>query len=266
MERSLSELAPKTRWIGARLDIHQSVNSTNRVAEELARRGAPEGTVVIADGQTAGRGRFGRTFFSPPGRSIYLSLLLRPEGMPEAVQHYVFVASIAVAEVARATLPASVSVEIKWPNDVLLDGRKTSGINLPVQLDGGRVTAAILGIGVNVNLEEPDLPPELRSTATSLAIANRAPLDRVAVAEQLIERLEQEIDAYRDRGFEQVLEAWLKFFRMRGERVRVRGPGVAKEIDGNVEGVDPDGALVVRTLEGRERVLAGDVTLAAERR
>jgi BirA family biotin operon repressor/biotin-[acetyl-CoA-carboxylase] ligase len=262
MERPLTELKPKTRWVGRRLEVHRSVDSTNRVAEELAHEGAPEGTVVMADGQTAGRGRFGRTFFSPPGRSIYLSLLLRPEATPELVQRYIFVAAVAVGRVARASVPPRVEVEIKWPNDVLLDGRKTAGINLPVQLDGGRVTSAVLGVGLNVNLQEADLPAELRPIATSLGIANGAPLDRLAIAERLIESLEREIDEFRAKGFEQVLEAWLKFFRMRGERVRVRGPGVPEEIDGTVEGIDPDGALVLRTRAGRERVLTGDVTLA----
>ncbi len=117
MERSLSALKPPTRWVGHRIDVHQSVDSTNRIAEELARDGAPEGVVVIADQQTAGRGRLGRSFFSPGGSSLYFSLVLRPECVPEQLHEYVFAAAVAVAECARSWLPAGVPVEIKWPND-----------------------------------------------------------------------------------------------------------------------------------------------------
>ena len=266
MERSLTELRPKTRWVGRRVEIHRSVDSTNRIAEDLARGGAPEGTLVLADGQTAGRGRFGRTFFSPPGRSVYLSLLLRPELGPDSLHQYVFVGALAVAETVCAHVPQGVRVEIKWPNDVLLDRRKTSGINLPVQIEDGRVASAVLGIGVNVNLSEADFPPELRTIATSLGIANGAPLDRVGFAEALIERLEAEIDAFRASGFGRALDGWRKFFRMAGEQVQIGGPGVSREVAGTVEGVDSAGALLLQTDRGRERVLAGDVLLADPRR
>ena len=128
MEPGLSELTPQTHWLGRRLDLYREVDSTNRQAEELAERGAPDGTVVIADAQSAGRGRLGRSFFSPPGRSLYLSVLLRPRGPAGAIHQYIFAAAVAVAETVAAFLPPDVPLEIKWPNDVLLRGRKTSGI------------------------------------------------------------------------------------------------------------------------------------------
>jgi BirA family biotin operon repressor/biotin-[acetyl-CoA-carboxylase] ligase len=261
MERALFELSPPTRWLGKRIDLYRELDSTNRLAEDLAARGAPEGTLVVADGQSAGRGRLGRSFFSPPGRSIYLSALLRPEIEPDRTHRYVFVAAHAVAACVQAHLPPDVSVEIKWPNDVLVGGRKVSGINLPCRIEAGRVTALILGIGVNVNLEEREFPPELRDLATSLRIAAGRPLDRVSFAEALVARLEREIERFRAEGFEPVLEAWKKFFRMRGSRVRVGGPGVAREAEGLVLGVDADGALLLRTGTTIERILAGDVTL-----
>ena len=261
MERALNELRPPCRWIGCRLDVYREVDSTNLIAERLARAGAPEGTLVLADAQTAGRGRLGRSFYSPGGHSLYLSLLLRPRMAPEHVHRHIFVAALAVAESAEAALPSSVAIEIKWPNDVLLAGRKTSGINLPVQLEGQRVASAVLGVGVNVNLPEYAFPAELRPIATSLLIAGGRSLDRVSFAEGLLARLETGLERLRQDGFEPVLERWQKYFRMQGQRVRVGGPGVPREVEGTVEGVDAEGALIVRSDRTRERVLAGDVTL-----
>jgi BirA family biotin operon repressor/biotin-[acetyl-CoA-carboxylase] ligase len=263
MERSLFELNPPTRWLARRVDLYRELDSTNRLAEALAARGAPHGTIVLADGQSAGRGRLGRSFFSPPGRSLYLSALLRPGIGAEHAHRYVFAAALAVADTLRAFLPASVPVEIKWPNDVLLGGRKASGINLPVQLDGPRVASLVLGIGVNVNLQAAELPAELVPIATSLRIASGRPADRVAVAERLLERLEGELDRLEREGFAAVLDAWRKSFRMQGERVRVGGPGVPHPIEGIAAGVDDEGALLVRVGDRVERVLAGDVSLLA---
>jgi len=264
MERDLYTLKPPTRWVGCRLDVHEVLDSTNREAERLAAAGAPEGTLVVADRQTAGRGRLGRSFFSPPGGGLYLSLLLRPEGPVDRVHEHVFAAAVAVAEVARAHVP-SVPVEIKWPNDVLLAGRKTSGINLPTQIEGDRVASAILGVGVNVNTGATDFPAELQSIATSLRIAGGRALDRAAFAEALLGRLEQWIDTLRRQGFDAVLDCWRGYFRMKGAAVRIGGPGVSEEFEGTVEGVAPDGALLLGVVRAgevqRERVLAGDVTL-----
>jgi BirA family biotin operon repressor/biotin-[acetyl-CoA-carboxylase] ligase len=266
MEQPLDDLSPRTRWLGRRLDVYRCVDSTNRIAEELSVAGAPEGTLVLADEQTAGRGRLGRSFFSPGGRSIYLSALLRPREAPESLHRYIFVAAVSVASTVRAFVPPHLDVSIKWPNDVLLDGRKTSGINLPARIEAGRVTSAVLGIGVNVNVGAEEFPRELAELATSLQIAVGARVDRVAFAQRLIEALEDEIDRFRSEGFVPVLEAWRKFSRMQGLRVRVGGPGVRREIEGTAEGVDSDGALLVRTYRGTERVLAGDVTLVTQRR
>ena len=264
MEPDLFDLRPPGRWVGRRLDVHEVIDSTNREAARLAARGAPEGTLVLADRQTAGRGRLGRSFFSPPGAGLYLSLLLRPPGPVERLHHHVFVAAVAVAESILARLPG-LDLEIKWPNDVLLGGLKTSGINLPAQLNGGRAASAILGVGVNLNTRREDFPDELRGIATSLYIASGAEQDRLGFACDLLERLERGIDALRSGGFEPVLDCWRRYFRMEGARIRVGGPGVNEEFEGTVEGVDADGALVLDVLRDgrtrRERVLAGDVTL-----
>ncbi len=262
MERALESLKPRTRWLGRQLEIHDVADSTNRIAEQRGVEGAADGLVVIADRQTAGRGRLGRTFFSPGGRSLYLSALLRAELPIEHMHQHVFAAAVAVSECVREVLPASCRVEVKWPNDVLIDGRKTSGINCPVQLLGGRVHFGVLGVGVNVNLEASELPDELREIATSLRIAGGKSLDRVAFGETLLARLETEIDAVRSGAFEGVLERFRRSFTMTGKQVRVGGPGLAREVIGTVHGLDHDGALLVEPRGGPvERILAGDVTI-----
>jgi BirA family biotin operon repressor/biotin-[acetyl-CoA-carboxylase] ligase len=260
MERPLVDLRPPGRWLGRRTHLYRRVDSTNRIADELAERGAPEGTIVLADRQTAGRGRLGRSFFSPPG-GLYLSVVLRPDIPAEDAPRYVFVAAVAVADAAAPHLDPRVRVEIKWPNDVLLAGRKTSGINLPARIEGNRVRSLVLGIGVNVNVAQDEIPSELLEVATSLRIARGRRLCRVEFAEGLLSRLEEEIDRLRRSGFEQTLDRWRKYFRMRGARVRVGGPGIAREVEGVVEGVDSAGALRLRTERGSERVVAGDVTI-----
>lgn len=264
MEPDLFGLRPPGRWVGRRLDVHEVIDSTNREAERLAAQGAPEGTLVLADRQTAGRGRLGRSFFSPPGGGLYLSLLLRPPGPVDRLHEHVFVAAVAVAEAILGRLPA-LDLEIKWPNDVLLSGLKTSGINLPAQIADGRAVSAILGVGVNVNTRREDFPAELQSIATSLRIASGGEQDRSGFAYDLLERLERGIDSLRSEGFAPVLDCWRKYFRMQGARVRVGGPGVSREFEGTVESVDGGGALVLDVMRNgraqRERVLAGDVTL-----
>jgi len=265
MERDLYSLKPATRWVASRLDVHDVLDSTNLRAECLARHGAPEGTLVVADRQTAGRGRLGRSFFSPGGRSLYASLLLRPRMPVDRIHEHVFAAAVAVADSARARLGDGPRIEIKWPNDVLIDGLKTSGINLPAQLDGSRVVSAVLGIGVNVNTAPDEFPPELHGIATSLRCAAGRRFDRVDFAEELLERLEAQIESLRAGGFEPVLDCWRAYFRMQGARVRVGGPGVRVALEGVVAGVGPDGALLLSVSGDKgvrnERVLAGDVSL-----
>jgi len=248
------------------MDVYRQLESTNLTAERLAAAGAPDGTLVVADAQHAGRGRLGRTFFSPGGRSVYLSLLLRPRMAPEELHQHIFAAALAVAENIAAHLPPEVPIEIKWPNDVLLAGLKTAGINLPIQLEGRRVASCVLGIGVNLNVRPEEFPDELRPIATSLLIAGGRSIDRASFTETLLLRLEAAIERLRQGDFWGVLEGWKKYFRMQGEHVRVGGPGLSEEIEGRVEGVDEGGALLLRSGGALQRVVAGDVTLLERER
>jgi BirA family biotin operon repressor/biotin-[acetyl-CoA-carboxylase] ligase len=253
----------RTRWLGRALHWFEETDSTNRVAQELARQGAAEGTAVIAEGQTAGRGRLGRSFFSPPFQNLYTSIVLRPPASPAEAPACVLAAAVAVAEAVAAAAGAPERVEIKWPNDVLLDGLKVSGILLELGTDSTRIAYLVLGIGVNLNVEREAMPEEFRARAGSLRSFLGAPIDRVAFTQSLYERLEAQLERSAAHGFAGVLPAFESWFRMRGRRVRVGGLG-AEVLEGVVLGVDAAGALRLACPDGETRVVAGDVTLLKE--
>lgn len=253
----------RTRWLGRALHWFEQTDSTNRVAQELARQGAAEGTAVIAEGQTAGRGRLGRSFFSPPYQNLYTSIVLRPPASPAEAPACVLAAAVAVADAVAATVDAPEQVEIKWPNDVLLDGLKVSGILLELGADATRIAYLVLGIGVNLNVAREAMPEEFRARAGSLRSFLGAPVDRVDFTQRLYERLETQLERCAAQGFAGVLPAFESWFRMRGRRVRVAGLG-AEIVEGEVLGVDAAGALRLACKDGETRVVAGDVTLLKE--
>jgi BirA family biotin operon repressor/biotin-[acetyl-CoA-carboxylase] ligase len=240
-----------------RLIVHEAVDSTHRVARELAAAGAADRTVVWAQRQTAGRGRLGRSFASPPG-NLYVSFVLRPAIAPAAASQLSFVAAVALAETVRGVLPPGGRVTLKWPNDVLVDGRKVAGILLEaVTTPGGALDAVLLGIGVNVVSH----PPATTYGATDLAVAGGA----VGVP-ALLERLAVALADWRARwqaeGFAPVRAAWLAAAHGRGEPIDVRRGNAL--ISGRFADLDADGALIVESAGGRrERITAGEVFDAA---
>lgn len=234
----------------------EEVDSTNRLAAELARKGAPEGTVVVAESQTAGRGRLGRAWASPAHLNLYLSLVVRPDVAPAAVTSLSLVAAIAVAEAIVAT--TGLRPGIKWPNDVLLGERKVTGILTEMEAEADRVRFVVLGIGVNLNATPRDFPADLRRTASSLRIAARRRIDRAAFTGVLLGELERVYDRFVAGGFPAVRAAYERYHCLPGRRVRVGGGGNPR---GVVRGVAPDGALLVETAEGVIGVAAGEVSL-----
>lgn len=203
----------------------------------------------------------GRDFYSPGGTSLYLSILLRPKLKPDALFQVIFGAAASVAECAVEFLPPSVNVEIKWPNDVMLDGRKTCGMNLPAKVENATVQWAILGIGVNVDNPAGSFPAELRDIATSLRIAGDQSVDRIEFGRTLLQKLERTLEDLESGRFAAVFDRWHDFFKMSGRRVQIGGPGVNRQFEGVVSGVEADGALILKTSAGIEKVLAGDVQL-----
>jgi len=254
----------ETRWLARDLHHYETLDSTNRVALELARSGAPRGTTVVAECQTAGRGRLGRSFYSPPHLNLYTSIVLRPEITTDQAPGWILASAIAVAESVAETIDDPAAVEIKWPNDVLLGGRKTSGILMELGAEGARVDFLVLGIGVNLNVDRERFPDEFRSLATSLASHTGRRVDRVAFARKLYGKLEPIADACEAGGFESLRPRFEALYRMPGRRVRVLQTG-GSEISGIARTIDADGALRVETDDAEVvRVIAGDVTLAKE--
>jgi BirA family biotin operon repressor/biotin-[acetyl-CoA-carboxylase] ligase len=254
----------ETRWLARDIHHYETTDSTNRVALELARAGAPAGTTVVAEGQTAGRGRLGRSFYSPPHLNLYTSIVLRPEITTEKAPGWILASAVAVAESVAEAVADAAAVEIKWPNDVLLGGLKTSGILMELGAEGARVDFLVLGIGVNLNVDRERFPEDFRSLATSLASHSGRPVDRVAFARRLYGKLESIVDACEAGGFEGLRPRFDALFRMPGRRVRVLQTG-GSEIAGTAKGIDADGALLVETDDAAiVRVIAGDVTLAKE--
>ena len=253
-----AELAPHLtgRW----RDVHwlEETESTQLVARDLARGGAPEGTTVIAERQTAGRGRLGRVWHSPAGQNLYCSVVLRPPLPPAAVPQLALVAGLAVADAVAAT--TRLRPAIKWPNDVLLRGRKVAGILTEMEAEMESVHHVIAGIGVNLNVEARALPRELRTKATSLRIATGRRVDRAAFTGRLLAALEARYGRFLTGGFPSVRTEWESYSALTGRRVVVAAPG--GEVAGRVLGLDADGALRVRRADGTvARIVAGEVTV-----
>jgi BirA family biotin operon repressor/biotin-[acetyl-CoA-carboxylase] ligase len=253
-----TELGPHLTGGWRTIEWHAEIDSTQHRARELGRDGAGEGTVVIAEAQTAGRGRLGRTWHSPPGRNLYCSILLRPALVPGVVPQLALAVGLGVAE-AIETL--GLRPKLKWPNDVLVDGRKAVGILTEMEAELERVRLVIVGIGVNVNLDHGDLPPYLRDTATSLKMAAGRQIDRVGFTAALLAAVERSYRRFLDEGFPALRVDWDARDALRGRRV-VRDVG-GREVAGTVTGVDDDGALRLVDDHGVEqRVVAGEVAIA----
>jgi BirA family biotin operon repressor/biotin-[acetyl-CoA-carboxylase] ligase len=254
-------LAPllATRWLGRAYEWFETCASTNDLAAERARAGAPEGLVVAADAQSAGRGRMARAWHSPAGDNLYLSILLRPARPPAEVPPLTLMAGAALAEGLAAL---GVAPRLKWPNDVMLgeggESRKVAGILTEMASEGERVGHVVVGVGINVNADM--FPAALEDRATSLRRALGRPLDRAVVLAAVLGAFERHYDGFRADGPGGGVAAW-QAYAPRGQRCRVSVPGRPEQpIEGIALGVDADGALRVRDDGGRvHRVLSGEM-------
>jgi len=252
------ELRPllNTHDLGQELHWYEELGSTNDRAKELAEEGAEHGEVVIAEAQTAGRGRRGRSWVSPPRKNLYFSVVLRPELPPARAPELTLVASVALCDALRL---AGVEAGIKWPNDLLASGRKIAGVLTELAAEPDRVHWAVLGAGVNVNARREDFPEELRDEATSVLIERGQPAPRALLAAACFTALEDWLDRHAEEGFGPIREAWRARTVTLGREVVAKADG--REIAGTAEDIDETGALLVRGPAGLERVLAGDVKL-----
>jgi BirA family biotin operon repressor/biotin-[acetyl-CoA-carboxylase] ligase len=237
---------------------HDEIESTNSEAKALALKGAPEGTVVVAEAQSAGRGRLGRRWTSPAGKGLLFSVVLRPALSMNEAHLLTLVAAAAVAEAIEKHIAAR--VRIKWPNDLFIDDRKVGGILMEVSGEQDEVDWVVLGIGLNVNTEFSELPVALRRTATSLKMAGGEAVDRSDVLATLLLCLEAHYKAAARGGFDRALSAFRErdYLLSRAISVETRqGPVV-----GRAAGIDDRGALLVELPHRRIRSFhSGDVTL-----
>jgi len=251
-----------TRWLARELEHLNEVDSTNRIATERAQAGVAHGFSVIAEAQTAGRGRLGRPFFSPPHLNLYTSSVLRPQLDTTIAPTLIPVAAIAVADAVVEELGSDADVEIKWPNDVLLGGLKTCGILMEMQAEATRVRHVVLGIGVNLNVDPETFPEDFRALATSVGAYAGRRIDRIRFAARLYDHLETALDEHARAGFPALRARYEAHFRMTGRSVRVMEMD-GSETRGVALGIDDEGALLIDREDGtRSRVIAGDVTLA----
>lgn len=251
------ELLPllSTHDLGQVLHCHAELPSTNDLAKRLAEEGAAHGEVVLAERQTAGRGRRGRAWASPAGKNLYFSAVLRPEELPpQRAPEVTLVAAVALCHAIRQ---AGVEAGIKWPNDILAGGRKVCGILTEMAAETDRVQWIVLGVGVNLNAGPEDFPEELRRSATSLAVERRQPVPRALFAAAALGLLEEWLDRFELEGFAGVRDEWRVLSETLGRQVRVQLDG--RELTGVAEDIDEEGALLVRTEHTVERVLSGDV-------
>lgn len=249
-------LAPLLRGRWREIDWHERIDSTQRRARELGRAGADEGAVVVAEAQTAGRGRLGRSWHSPAGLNLYCSILLRPSVALADVPQIALVAGLAVAEAVEVT--TGLGPRLKWPNDVLLEGRKTAGILTELEAEEERVQLVIAGIGVNLNVEA--FPEELADKATSLRLAVGHPVDRGAFLAGLLAAFEARYERFLASGFAPMRAEWESYAALTGRTVRVAAP--QGEVAGRVLGLDDDGALRLDRGAGDVvRVVAGEVSV-----
>lgn len=249
---------PDVRVIGRDIRVFEETTSTNDVIEKLARDGVKEGVVVFAESQTKGRGRLGRKWISPPHKGLWFSVLLRPDLRPQATTQLTVAAVTALARAIQGQ--TRLTPDIKWPNDILINGKKVAGILTELTAELDHVKHVILGIGIDVNLTAADLPADLRKIATSLKIEAGQSVSRPDLAAAMLRELDRDYARACGGQFEQVADEWEERCTTIGHDVTIRMGDRA--ITGRAESLDDDGALLVRTQHGHlERIIGGDVTL-----
>jgi len=261
MEQAINIAAIKpvlqTRLFGKNIQYWAEVDSTNAALARLTKEGCEEGTVVLADAQSAGRGRLGKAWISPPGVNLHLSVLLKPQIKIGDVRFLTLIGSLAIADALDAQ---GVKSQVKWPNDVLVTDKKIAGVLADLQLHNGQIDYLILGMGVNLNIDRPTIDRffgEAAAGATSLYEALGRSVDRNAFAAQLLGSLEQRYFAFLEQGKAIVLEQW-RSRSFLGRRVSVREEDM--HVDGIALDLDDEGCLVVALDDGSSvRVREGEV-------
>ncbi|HEU5138901.1 MAG TPA: biotin--[acetyl-CoA-carboxylase] ligase [Bacillales bacterium] len=248
----------ETDTLGRTVQYEDSVKSTQEVAHHLARQGAKEGTIVVADEQTGGRGRLGRPWHSPKGTGIWVSMILRPRIPPQQAPQLTLLAAVGVVKGIRAA--TGLECDIKWPNDILVHGKKLVGILTELQADPDQVNSVIVGMGMNVNVKETDFPEELREIATSIRIQAGREVDRAEVLQQILKQTEILYQEYLREGFHLVKLLWESHAVSLGRVIQART--LQGTIVGNAVGLSDNGFLILEDDSGkRHEISSADIDL-----
>jgi BirA family biotin operon repressor/biotin-[acetyl-CoA-carboxylase] ligase len=240
----------------------KETDSTNTRAKELAAQGAPEGTLIIAEKQTKGRGRRGRNWFSPPRGGIYFSLILRPAISPGESPRITLMTAVVLAETLISMM--KLKLRIKWPNDILVNGKKLAGILTEISTEMDAVNYIVVGLGMNVNIQFENFPSEIKKKATSILIETGKQFPRVRFIQHYLKLYEKYYDMFKKNDFEPIMNRWRELADIIGKQIRV--DVIGKTHTGKVIDVDDDdGVLILKDNQGRlQRIFSGDVTLARQ--
>ena len=246
----------KTETLGKQVIYEDVVDSTNTSAFGLALGGEPEGTCVIAETQKTGKGRLGREWFSPVMKNLYMSVILRPLIPPAQVYPITFLSCLAVDD-ALTTL-TGITPTLKWPNDVLIRGRKVCGTLLELSTEPDMVRFVIVGIGLNINMIESEMNEEIKAKATSLLMETKKPFERALVCGMLLTSLEKYYRLFQKEGAEKICSVWEERADIKGKHLEITQLG--ESYKGVSEGIDRDGAMLLNIGGTVRKIIAGDVS------
>ncbi|MBM4762100.1 biotin--[acetyl-CoA-carboxylase] ligase [Bacillus sp. B15-48] len=249
-------LGLNTEFIGRHIHHEDIVDSTQKVAHRLASDGVIEGTVVVAEEQTLGRGRLDRKWYSPKYTGVWMSIILRPRLPLQKAPQLTLVTAVAVVEAIEEV--TGISPQIKWPNDILINGKKVTGILTELQADSDRINAVIIGIGMNVNQQQADFPEEINHIATSLAIESGQTISRAALIQAVFARLEKLYLTYTKNGFYPIKLLWESYALSIGKKIIART--ITGDITGKAVGITDEGVLKIEQADGQiSHVYSADI-------
>lgn len=248
----------KTKWLGHSIHYCESVDSTNNVAKRLAEEGCDNGLVVVSEEQKGGKGRLSRGWFSPFACGDWFSVVLKPPFLPQEASKCTLLAAVAVVKAVNRY--KGVNAAIKWPNDILLNGKKLVGILTEMSAEFGKINYIVIGTGINVNVPKNIVPDDIRDNAVSVADVAQEPVSRVQILADVLLNMEELYEQVLSNGFAPALEEWRKYSCTLGQQVKVIAPD--ETYCGLAVDIDADGLLIVEKADGTaEKVIAGDVSI-----
>ena len=236
-----------------------SIDSTNKFAKKIANDGAVDGTVIVAEEQTGGKGRLERDFFSPKYKSILFSLILRPNCLPKDAPKFTLLAAVAIIQAMKKF---NLHAGIKWPNDIIFDNKKVVGILTEMSAEIDRVNFIVIGIGINANIAPEEFPDDIKKIAASLSEMNGGEnIERVKFFRAVLEECDKLYTETISRGFDKIIDLWKKYNVTLNNEIKIISAEGGETFTGKAIDIDDDGALIVKTSEGLKTFYAGDVSI-----